>query len=59
MQFAFTPEQEMTRETVPAFSEEHDAAERVRHPTESTDGFDRDNWRARRGTRLVVAVASA
>ena len=45
MQFAFTPEQEMIRETAIAYAEEHGTPERVRAAMDSADGFDHASWR--------------
>ena len=46
MQFAFTEEQELIRDTARSFCDEHGSPERVRMAVESSHGYDEATWRA-------------
>ena len=46
MQFAFTEEQELIRDTARRFCDQHGSPERVRMAVESSHGYDQATWRA-------------
>lgn len=59
MEFSFTDQQAMIRRTMDGFIAEHGAEKRVRRAMESSDGFDRESWRALAGDMGLAGAAIA
>lgn len=59
MQFAFTDEQQMIRDTARSFVDSHGEQSRVRAAFESNDGFDRESWQVLMGELGFGGIAIA